>query len=172
MGPGKRSFVAGYAVTSKAWFGWFTRSPTKRLLGTLETRLRKIGFDHRAASPALVKLCLGHHQDVRLCAGLAAVTAVHRCVKRTQVPLRDWTSTGGPAKRVKSFLASLDWQQVAPWQWAHLGIRAALCSIPLWMLGLQKPIRWLTMSESLGDTGAGILCDLWPSRSADRSSRL
>ena len=118
-----RSFVATCAATAKASFGWLARAPVQKHLKKLETRLRRAGYEHRMASPCLIRIVLGHCQDVSFCAGVDAVMAVFRRVMKSHVPLQDWEVSQGPAYRIRRFLKSLGWTVVAPWEWHHEGLR-------------------------------------------------
>lgn len=129
-GPRAKVFVASCAASTKAAYGWLARSPPKTLVSKTETRLRRAGYCHRLASPALIRLVLGHGQDVLYQAGAAACLAVVRQVLRTGHAPRDWGHTGGPAKRLRQWLGTMGWSEQGPWQWSHPGIGSHLCVDP------------------------------------------
>ena len=88
-GAATRAFVAGMAATAKASYAWICRTPAKRVMSKLETKLKRAGYWHPVASTNLGKLVVGHSRDVRFCAGAQALTAVHRSVKTRGNALSD-----------------------------------------------------------------------------------
>ena len=122
--------MAASAASTKATFGWLTRSPAQTEVSKLETRLRWVGFKHRGANPQLKRLVLGQAQDVMFSSGAAALAATARLVKRLNRPLRDWGLTGGPAARLRKWFSRYQWQEFAPWIWTHPPTGGRICLNP------------------------------------------
>ena len=113
-------FFGLIAAGAQATYGWLARTPPAAgLVSKLETALRRVGYCHRMASPALIRLIMGHPADVLFQSGAAATTAILRTLRRTQCIFSDWMGTGGPAHRVRKLLKSLGWVVVQPWEWRH-----------------------------------------------------
>ena len=126
----RRAFVSAVAASTKATFGWLARTPAANVVSKLETRLRRTGFLHRAANPALKNLVLGHPQDVVFTSGAAALSASLRTVARLQRPFGDWQMTGGPAKRLRKWFSSYGWHEDGAWQWSHRATGGTICLDP------------------------------------------
>ena len=78
---------------------------------------------HRMGSPSLIRIVLGHGQDVWFCSGVDAAMAVYRKVIRVKTALQDWSVSQGPAHRIRRFLKQLGWSVAAPWEWRHEDLR-------------------------------------------------
>ena len=85
IAAGRKAFVGLIAAGAKATYGWLARTPPAAgMVSKLETALRRVGYCHRMASPALIRLIMGHPVDVLFQPGAAVITAILRTVRRTQ----------------------------------------------------------------------------------------
>ena len=119
VSAGVRAFIASAAASAKATYGWLVRQPAAKDRKKLETQLRRVGFCHRMASPCLIRLALGHTQDIEFQAGAEAVMAVWSLCKHKVRVLRDWMVAAGPSARIKAWLSTFGWVVAQPWEWTH-----------------------------------------------------
>ena len=130
VSAGVRAFIASAAASAKATYGWLVRQPAAKDRKKLETQLRRVGFCHRMASPCLIRLVLGHTQDIEFQAGAEAVMAVWSLCKHKARVLRDWMVSAGPSGRIKAWLSTFGWVVAQPWEWTHPVFRFRLSLDP------------------------------------------
>ena len=92
----------------------------------------------------LGNIAIRHRRDPRFCAWVQALSAVRKAASFTGRALRDWSETGGPARRLRTFMAELDWLVVASWLWSHRSPSCSVCLDPQ-----RQEFRSTTWDEQL-----------------------
>ena len=107
---------------SKASWGWIFRAPAARFARPMRAVCKRISFCHPMGSPPLQQLFEGHRADPRVTAALSACTTLHRVLPTAHVAWTFRPQHGTWLGRVRLALQAWQWQEVAPFHWAHASL--------------------------------------------------